>query len=101
MGIQMARKIRFINIVAEEAAGPLNALIKKVLDKIIMPDTTYDIVSIRPAMRETADFKYECFAFHNFSGIVNSVEQAEKEGFDACVVLCFFDPAIRLSLIHI
>lgn len=93
----MSRKIRFVNIVAEEAAGPLNKLIKSVLDKTILQDTTYDIVSISPAMTKTSDFKYECFAYRNHVGIVSCVEQAEKEGFDGCVVLCFFDPAIRYA----
>ena len=93
----MSRKIRFINIIAADAAGPLNKLIKSVLDNIVMKDTTYDIVSISPALSKTNDFKYECFAYRNHMGIIRCVEQAEIEGFDGCIVLCFFDPAIRYA----
>lgn len=60
--------------------------------KVMSPGTT---IAMRGVQYEPPNLDYKCFDFLNNLQLLESVVGAEREGFDAVAVGCFFDPILE------
>ena len=80
-----------------------NALLEKVLKGVIRADTEVVKKYIDHGMSQLEHHAYAGLRFLNTIGIVKSMIEGEKAGYDAIVSSCFFDPGIEAAkqLLHI
>lgn len=60
--------------------------------KVMSPGTS---ISMRGVKYEPSNLDYKCFDFLNNFQLFESVVSAEREGYDAVAVGCFFDPILE------
>ena len=87
-------KLCYVNINAEETSEPLFRLLDSLFHKVLRADTEVSIKSVAPGLNRALDL-HPYFYFLNKRSIIERIIEAEKEGFDAAVVGCFWDPGVR------
>jgi len=91
----MSKRICYINPMVEASSGPWLEVANQVFPFVLSHDATLDIKSIKPGLSRAPDFEYPYFMLPNKIQIVETIFEAEHEGYDACIVGCFHDPAVR------
>ena len=88
-------RICFIDSIGKEYSPTYIPILEKVVEMVRRPDTE---IGYKPVM-PTLDWVNEvtCTYFHLLwtPGIVEKAIEAEKEGYDAAVIGCFFDPGLH------
>ncbi|MGA2463432.1 MAG: aspartate/glutamate racemase family protein [Thermodesulfobacteriota bacterium] len=74
-----------------------NALLEKVLKLVIRADTEVVKKYIEHGISQLEHHGYAGLRYLNNTEILKSMIQAEKEGYDAIVSSCFFDPCIEAA----
>ena len=82
-------KILYINPIAEAAS---NELIKEVIEEIKRPDVEAVVKHIG---RGPDHLEYHYYEHIVSDEVLRMVREAEKEGFDAVIIGCFYDPCLR------
>ncbi|WP_066291646.1 aspartate/glutamate racemase family protein [Bacillus sp. FJAT-29937] len=87
----MKKKIIFIN--------PLHTDIydeefRTQFERYKSPETIVDVISFAPGEGPT-HLEYNCYEAMVIPEIIRTVKKAEEEGYDAAIIGCFYDPAIR------
>jgi allantoin racemase len=85
----MSRRILFINPVGTDM---FDAPVKEILDVEKMPDTEVDVVSLKRGPQHLEYHYYEALVMMD---TLNVIKQGEKDGYDAAVIGCFYDPGLR------
>ncbi|MEW6081964.1 MAG: aspartate/glutamate racemase family protein [Bacillota bacterium] len=85
----MARRILWINPVGTSL---FDAPIKEIFDQEKMADTTVDVVSLQKGPQHLEYHYYEALVMVD---TLHAVKRAEKDGYDAAVIGCFYDPGLR------
>ena len=88
-------RICAININAEESSGGFLPVVRNGLDRARRADTQVDIQCISPGLERALDVNSAYFSLLNKASIADKALQVSKAGYDAALVLCFLDPAIR------
>ena len=87
-------KICYIDTIGEEYCPSYIRLRDKTIGMVRRPDTEIDYKTATP----TLDWINEvtCTYFHLLlsKGIVENAIEAEKEGYDAAIIGCYFDPGL-------
>lgn len=86
----MAKKILFINPVHTNA---FDDDFRKQFDRYKSPDTVVDVVSFDGV--GPIHIEYSCYEAMVIPEIIRTVKKAEKDGYDAAIIGCFYDPALR------
>lgn len=79
------------------AYEPYYALLRADYDKVRRPQTTVAIKDVPAGLSSPDEISFLGKRFMNDREILNSMLQAEHEGFDAIAGACFFDGAIRAA----
>lgn len=69
---------------------------KKEFEKVKQPDTMVDVVSLPPASGPT-HLEYNCYEVMIMPEILRMIKKAEEEEYDAAIIGCFYDPALRAA----
>jgi len=85
----------YVNITEEEPSLPYLTIVQKVFDQVARADTKIDIKSVKPGLSRAFDPIYSYFALLNKVAIIDKIIEADREGYDAAIVGCFFDPGVR------
>ena len=85
-------KILWQSSTAIEGCPDYQKAIERHAKKVLSPG--FDI-SVRGVRSATPDIHFMAFDFLNNANVFDSVLQAEKEGFDAVAIGCFFDPILH------
>lgn len=72
-----------------------NQLLRKNIDLVRSPDTEVEIRTLRKGVSRFDSMFYTYTNFLGFREILEGIIQAEKEGFDAVMICCFFDPILK------
>ncbi|WP_318538395.1 aspartate/glutamate racemase family protein [Geobacillus thermoleovorans] len=89
----MGKKILWINPVATNL---FDETFKKEFEKVKQPDTMVDVVSLPPASGPT-HLEYNCYEVMIMPEILRMIKKAEEEEYDAAIIGCFYDPALRAA----
>lgn len=91
-GSQEVRRILWINPVASDKDDEsMRTLFREVAD----PRTEVDVVSFPPP--GPTHLEYNCYEVMIFPTLMRTVRRAEANGYDAVVIGCFYDPALRAA----
>ncbi len=85
----MTRKILWINPLGTDV---FDAAINENLNSGKMPDTEINVVSLH---RGPEHLEYHYYEALILSDTLHLVKKAEKDGYDAAVIGCFYDPGLR------
>ncbi len=85
----MSRRILWINPVG---TSDFDAPMEKIFNVEKMPDTELDIVSLK---RGPLHLEYHYYEALIMLDVLHMVKKAEKDGYDGCVIGCFYDPGLR------
>lgn len=85
----MSRRILFINPVGTDI---FDAPVKEILDAEKLADTVVDVVSLKRGPQHLEYHYYEALVMMD---TLNLIKQGEKDGYDAAVIGCFYDPGLR------
>ena len=85
----MPTKILFINPIGTSA---FDEPMKKYLDKYKRPDTEITVASLSKGPLHLEHYSYEALVL---SEILKLVKKAEREGYDAAIIGCFYDPGLH------
>jgi len=72
-----------------------NQLLRKNIELVKFPETEIEFRTLKKGLNK---FEAMFYSFTNFLGyreILEGIIQAEKEGFDAVMICCFFDPILK------
>jgi allantoin racemase len=65
---------------------------KEYLEEYIEPSTKLDVVSFKSGPHHLEYYAYDALMVPH---ILSEVKKAEREGYDACIIGCFYDPGLR------
>jgi len=85
----MTNRILWINPIG---TGVFDEPIRELLNREKRPETTVDVVSLGRGPQHLEYHYYEALVL---ADVLHSVKRAEKEGYDAAVIGCFYDPGLR------
>jgi allantoin racemase len=85
----MPRRILWINPVGTDL---FDLPVKEIIDQEKLPDTEVKVVSLKRGPQHLEYHYYEALVMLD---TLHLVKKAEKEGFDAAVIGCFYDPGLR------
>lgn len=88
-------KICYVTPMAEVTSGAWLQLVQKVFPPLVRRENRIDITFISPGIERAADYDVAYFQLANKLQIVEKVIEAERDGYDACVIGCFHDLAVR------
>lgn len=86
----MKKKILFINPVGHAA---WDRELKEYLGPVKEEDTQLEVVSLKPGLPEHLEYHY--YEALIAAELLHTVKRAEKEGYDGCVIGCYYDPFLR------
>lgn len=92
----MAR-VHVININTPASSAGFVPVLQQDLDRVRRPDTRLTIDSVEPGLERALDANHAYFNLLNKVSIVERALQAQRDGHQAVVVMCFMDPAVRES----
>jgi len=88
--------ICFVNINPAAVSQPfIDLLSNEIFPKVVGPDSKVTIKCVEPGLKRAGDPVYMYFGFINAQRILESVVEASRQGFDAIVVGCSEDTAVR------
>jgi len=87
----VARRILWINPIG---LNSFDAPIKEIFEQEKMADTAIDVVSLN---RGPQHLEYHYYEMLIMLDTLHLIKQAEKDGYDAAVIGCFYDPGLRES----
>lgn len=90
----MAR-LCYVCITTEESSRPYLSLVEKVFQKTAREDTEVVVKAVNPGVDRIFPMASLYFDYLNKREIIERVLEAEKDGFDAAIVGCFFDPGVQ------
>ncbi|MEM0444761.1 MAG: aspartate/glutamate racemase family protein [Nitrososphaerota archaeon] len=82
-------KILFINPVGTDV---FDSPMKEYLSHYTEPSTKLDVVSFKSGPHHLEYYSYDALVVPH---ILREVKSAEKAGYDACIIGCFYDPGLR------
>jgi len=82
-------RILWINPVGTDV---FDAPMLELLQQVKRPDTSVEVVSLKRGPHHVEYHYYEALIL---TEMLHTVKRAEKEGFDAAVIGCFYDPGLR------
>jgi len=85
----MSRRILWVNPVGTDI---FDAPIKEIFDEEKMPDSEVDVVSLK---RGPQHLEYHYYEMMVILDMLHLIKQGEKDGYDAAVIGCFYDPGLR------
>jgi allantoin racemase len=86
----MTNRILWINPVDELAA--FNRPIAEFINSAKRADTQIDVVSLKRGPRDLNYYYYDALILVD---TLHQIKRAEKEGYDAAIIGCFYDPGLR------
>ncbi|MFF2876423.1 aspartate/glutamate racemase family protein [Gottfriedia sp. NPDC057991] len=89
----ITKRILWINPVATNI---YDQIFKDELESIKDKNTIVDVISFE-APNGPTHLEYNCYEAMMIPNIVNAVMKAEQDGYDAAVIGCFYDPALRAA----
>lgn len=89
----MKKKILWINPVTTDL---YNQAFKEEYEKVKQSDTIVDVVSLKPAPGPI-HLEYNSYEVMIMPELLETIYQAEKDGYDAAIIGCFYDPIIRAA----
>ena len=94
MSLRTNIKIMYINPVGESADNETFAAMAR---EYKYPETAVDIVSLNPSSvpPKMTNLEFRSYESLVIADIVKATRQASKEGYDAIVIGCFYDPALE------
>ena len=87
----MIKKILFINPLHTEV---FDEEFKTQFEHYKSPDTVVDVVSFAPG-EGPIHLEYNCYEAMVIPELIRTVKKAEEDGYDAAIIGCFYDPALR------
>lgn len=90
-------RIHVININTPASSAGFVPVLQQDLDRVRRPDTRSTIDSIEPGLERALDASHADFNLLNKVSIVERALQAQRDGHQAVIVMCFMDPAVRES----
>ncbi len=84
-------KILWINPIA---TADYDHALQEWIDTAKRPETQVDVVSLKRGTRHTEYHYYEALILPD---LLHRVKRAEREGYDAAVLGCFYDPGLRVA----
>ncbi|WNC12302.1 aspartate/glutamate racemase family protein [Brevibacillus brevis] len=88
-------KICFMNVNPESVSGDFVKVLEKTLDPIKDEGTQIGFRFPKVGCNRATDFSTSYFELLNKVQVIHAIIEAEKEGFDAVVVGCFFDTGVQ------
>lgn len=88
----MPNRILWIN--PGKAPAGLNREFQEILEQEKRPDTQVEVVSTG---RGPGDLEYRYYEALVIPDVLHRIVKAEKEGFDAAVIGCFYDPGLQVA----
>ncbi len=85
----MSRRVLFINPVGTDI---FDSPINEILDAEKMAGTEVDVVSLK---RGPQHLEYHYYEMLVMTDVLHLIKQGEKDGYDAAVIGCFYDPGLR------
>ncbi len=89
----MKKKILWINPVTTDL---FDQTFKEEYEKVKQTDTIVDVVSLKPAPGPI-HLEYNAYEVMIMPEVLEIIYQAEKDGYDAAIIGCFYDPLIRAA----
>lgn len=72
-----------------------NQLLRKNMELVKSPDTEVEFRTLRKGLNKFEAMFYSYTNFLGFTEILEGIIQAEKDGFDAVMICCFFDSILK------
>ncbi len=85
----MTKKILWINPIGTDL---FDAPVKEIFTAEKLPDTVVDVVSLK---RGPQHLEYHYYEMLIMLETLHLIKQAEKKGYDAAIIGCFYDPGLR------
>ncbi len=86
----MKKKILFINPVGHEE---WNREVFEYLEPVKEEDTVLDVVSLKEGLPRHLEYHY--YEALIAAELLHRIKQAEKEGYHACIIGCYYDPFLK------
>jgi allantoin racemase len=85
------KKILFINPLHTDV---FDEEFRTQFERFKSPDTVVDVVSFAPG-QGPIHLEYNCYEAMVIPELIRTVKKAEENGYDAAIIGCFYDPALR------
>jgi len=72
-----------------------NRVLRENIDMVKSPDTEVEIRTLKKGLNKFEAMFYSYTNFLGYREILEGIIQAEKEGFDAVMICCFYDPVLK------